>query len=252
MAPLVPRSSFTLYHKYYSVNSQAYLKIHGKLVKIWYDESMKTKIFIDFDGTLFDTGKYRAFISSTFKKFGFDQAEIDQTYRQECEDYRYDPYGQAERICRNSNCDLSELKHELSQLGWNAKECLYDDSEEFLLALDRNLYEINMLTLGDMYFQKDKVDHSGIGHFFDHIYYCEVQKWEYLDKLVQKNEKFIVIDDRPDALENISRLYPNSICIKMTRSDNADAADPVLDIRDDYVGPHVSDMFGAVKYLPQE
>lgn len=213
---------------------------------------MKTKIFVDFDGTLFDTGKLRAQIYKTFEKVGFPHDQIDETYREECEDYRYSPQSQAERLCKTRECDLDELKKDLSLLQWDTKKWLYKDSIEFLRSLDREKYEIDLLTLGDVHFQKSKVDHSGLAHYFDNIYYSVIQKWDFLEKIVAKDEQFVIIDDRPDTLEEIYEKFPNSICIKISRFDKDESDDPVLEVKDEYPGPHVTDMFGAVKYLPQE
>ena len=77
---------------------------------------------------------------------------------------------------------------------------------------------MNLLTLGNQNFQPKKIKESGIKKYFDNIYCTSIPKSKYLQDLIDKNEKFIIVDDRGDALEEIVKKFPKAIAIEMRRA----------------------------------
>lgn len=209
---------------------------------------MKEKLFIDFDGTLFDTEAFKGQMYDIFVKAGFELDEIKSTYNAECLDYKYSPIGQMERLKKIHSFDREAADQRFKKLYASCDKFLYDDSVEFLNGINRDKYGLDLLTLGDTEFQKTKVDHSGIAKYFDDIYYTEVQKWDYLDRLVDRNENFIVIDDRGDALTEIKKKFKHSLAIHIERPIE-DKDDPFLSKKIDFSGINVKNLKQARQYL---
>ncbi|MFA4996120.1 MAG: HAD hydrolase-like protein [Patescibacteria group bacterium] len=207
---------------------------------------MKTKLFIDFDGTLFDTRRLKTDLFNTFKSMGFAEDKIELTYKKACEDYIYSPIEQLQLLQDFKKCDAKEATEKFETLYKKVPDYLFKDSVDFLGSLDREKYEVSLLTLGDEDFQKKKVESSKIAKYFDNIYYCRNQKWIFLKELVDLDEKFFIIDDRGDAMYEISKEFKNSIPIEINRSKEA------LDIMEkpsSYDGLSIKNFVEATQYL---
>ena len=214
----------------------------------WYNLEMKTKLFIDFDGTLFNTEAFKEKLYAIFVMAGFEPEEIESTYKAECLDYLYSPLDQMERLLKIHEFNIEMAKVRLKKLIDTASSFLFSDDISYIKNIDHNIFELSLLTLGDIDFQKQKVQHSGIEKYFDHIYYCERQKWDFLDSLAKADEKFIIIDDRPDTLKEIGKKFKRSFPILMTRPEH-DNDDPILAQHNDFSGISVKNMKQAVSYL---
>lgn len=207
---------------------------------------MKTKLFIDFDGTLFNTEGFRNLIFEVFTKAGFEMDEIVATYQAECLDYKYDIDGQLERLAKIKSFDIELARKRLEKVYARVPDEIFADVKKGLESIDRDRYEVNLLTLGDIAFQKKKVECSGLLKYFDAKYYCENQKWLYLDERVNESERFVVMDDRGDALEKIAKKFKKSLCLQVARG--------AVDILDSVAGSHfsgikVKTLTQALKYL---
>lgn len=209
---------------------------------------MKTKLFIDFDGTIFSTLAFRDKMFEIFTMAGFEEDEIKSTYAAESLDYLYSAEGNLERLHKIHEYDIEKARFRMDKLIKTSKDFMFSDFEEFIRSVDREKYELNLITLGDLEFQKAKVEASGIVRYFDNVYYCEKQKWDYLDELVELNEKFIIIDDRADNMEKIGKKFKRSFPILMDRQQK-DLADPYLSQQEQYTGIKVKNLKQAGQYL---
>lgn len=178
----------------------------------------KLKLFIDFDKTLFDTSQVKERLVRIFGQLGFNQEEIDQTYLAETLDGKYSPEGQAKRLngIRPFDLEVAELK--IKSMIFDSSKILYSDSIDFLDNINREKYEVDLLSYGDVKFQERKVKHSGAIDRFDNIYITSVEKQIYLKDIVAKDENFTVIDDKVENLEKISADYPKAFMIYINRS----------------------------------
>jgi FMN phosphatase YigB (HAD superfamily) len=179
---------------------------------------MKTKLFIDFDKTLFDTSKLKEQLVRIFGQFGFSQEEIDQSYLASYLGGKYSPEGQAQLLnnIRPFNLEVAELK--IKSMLFDSSRLLYSDSVEFLDNINREKYEVDLLSYGDVEFNNRKVKHAGIADKFDNIYITNIEKQIYLKDIVKQDENFIMIDDKIDILEKISADYRNAFMIYINRN----------------------------------
>lgn len=209
---------------------------------------MRIKLFIDFDGTLFDTEAFKEKMHDIFVRAGFEKDDIKATYSAECLDYKYSPIGQMKRLEKIHPFDTTAANQRFAKLYKTCSQYLYSDSIEFLKIVNKEKYELILFTLGDVLFQKTKIDHCGIAKYFDSIYYTEIQKWEYLDNLVKQTEKFVVIDDRGDALLEIQKIFKGSLVIQIIRSVK-DEDDPFIQQPSNFSGISVKNLKQARQYL---
>lgn len=204
---------------------------------------MKTKLFIDFDKTLFDTSQVKERLVRIFSQLGFSQSEIEQTYIAEFLDGKFDPEGQAKRLCniRPFNIEIAELK--IKSMIFDSNKLLYSDTIDFLDDINRKKYEVDLLSYGDEDFQTRKIKHSGIIDKFDNIYITNIEKQIYFKEIVKSDEYFIVIDDKGDTLEKISEKFPKSFMILIVRN-----IDNILK-NENFKGTKVRNLKQALEYL---
>lgn len=206
----------------------------------------KTKIFIDFDGTLFSTQEYKKSLFELYEKAGYSEEEVEKAYWAECQDYKYSLRGNLEKLELLRPYDHETIDPLVEESFARVPEYLYDDSINFVKSLDREKYEVNLLSLGDIEFQSEKINHSGITDLFDNVYITEQQKWDFLQDKIGQDEKFVIIDDRDDTMREIGEHFPAAVPIRIMRND-FDKNDPFLG--KEYEGIQVGDLMGAVQYL---
>lgn len=207
---------------------------------------MKIKLFVDFDGTLFDTSLFKEKLFEIFKLTGATDDEIMHCYNSECLDFKYSPFSNLEKLYQLKQFDIEAARRDINELCSESYKYVYADSDHFLSEIDRNQYELNLLTLGDIEFQRSKVENSKLTKHFNNIYYCENQKWDFIEKLVDQNEKFIIIDDRGDTAEKIKAKFKRSMPIMIDRFDRIeDNYTP----KDNFQGLTIKNLKQAIQYL---
>lgn len=208
----------------------------------------KFPIFVDFDGTLFDTASLKEEIVKAFLLSGYEIEDIRSTYIAECLDYKYSPEGQYKKLLEIKHSNEKLVGVRLNNLYTGIKRHVYSDSQSFLKNLDKSKYEVNILTLGDLDFQTKKLTSSGLIELVDNVYVCAEQKWDYMQNLVKPHDYFVMIDDRADTLENVKSRYPKSLCIQVVRQD-LDIDDAAKFYKEVWQGIRVHDMGQALRYL---
>ncbi len=160
------------------------------------------KYIFDFDDVLFHTSKQRGY--PLFKEFQFsilEKAGIPMTAILE--------YYERERLNQFSLKKM--LKHfSLSEDVYNE---ILNHSKNFvnieMIELVKNLEQWNciILTYGDIEFQLDKIEKSGIAPLFSQIIAVEGSKKETLEKICKEfsNESVIFIDD---SIKHFDSLDP--------------------------------------------
>ncbi len=176
------------------------------------------KLFIDFDGVLFDSEKFRRDLISQVEKSGFSKQEVYDAYNAECLDGNYLPADHLARLEKIHQFNLRLAETRIESLVTNAKKYLFFGVEESLKTISKLPdYQLEMISLGHPKFQPRKIIKSGIKNFFKKLHFTAVPKVEYLQSIVKASEKFIIVDDRGDALEEIAKKFPKAIAIEMRR-----------------------------------
>jgi len=209
---------------------------------------MKIKLFIDFDGTIFDTAGFKKEIQGIFVRAGYNDADIQKAYVASSMDYCYSIEEHFERLQKIKKINPKLTLARVGDVYKKTKKYIFDDVEEFLKNIDREKYEVILFTLGNVNFQKMKFASAGLNKYFDDAIYTPVQKWDYLSdkKIVEPNEGFVIIDDRGDTMEKISKKFRKSLAIEINRRDkNSD----IMEGESSYKGIQVKNFKQAEKYL---
>lgn len=205
------------------------------------------KLFIDFDGVLFDSEKFRNDLISQVEKSGFSRQEVYDAYNAECFDGNYLPADHLARLekIRRFNLRLAETR--IESLVTNAKKYLFSDVDESLKTISKLPdSQLEMISLGHPKFQPRKIKKTAIGKYFQKLHFTAVPKVEYLQSVVKANEKFIIVDDRGDALEEIVKKFPKAIAIEMRRAKEVhDPAERPSNFR----GPKITNLKQLIRIL---
>jgi FMN phosphatase YigB (HAD superfamily) len=189
----------------------------------------KIKYFIDFDDTLFDRNKFRNDLFSLIENLGFSRKELESSYIAVYRDGYMGIWSQLNYLNENvKKFDLQGAKIKVDKFLNETNRYLYKDSVAFLKEINRNKYQVELLTVGGLKFQKEKVENSGIVPFFDKCNFTTLKKYKALKNLVRDNEKFILIDDKESETKNVALNYPNAIVIKTGHGHLLDHLDPII------------------------
>jgi len=191
---------------------------------------MKIKLFIDFDGTIFDTTLLKEKSFAELRKSGFSDDELLSAYQAECLDYKFSPDDFLLRLAKIKQFNMPLAKARLEKLHKEIPEkFLFADTVSFLEKIDHTKYEVNLISMGDIAFQKKKIEDAKIGEYFDHIFVTDKQKWDYLKELVGIDERFILLDDRADTIKKVAEAFPKAMALEMRRKEE-DHDDPCRNV----------------------
>lgn len=176
---------------------------------------MKTKLFIDFDDTLFDRDTFRKRLISLIKKQGFSDKEVEDGYKAVYKNNGYDGvWAHLEHLHKNVRpIALDKASSDIESLFCEAKTLLLPEALKFLRSLDRKKYEINLITVGGLEFQKKKVSACGIESLFDNCYFTTDEKAEALAELVG-DDFFILLEDKDETIKSVKERFPKTLVIK--------------------------------------
>lgn len=150
------------------------------------------KIYIDFDGTLFDSTKlYEKFIN-TFNKHNIKKEYIENIIENIYEkEKNYDIL--AKKIIKDNNLDNS-IQNELNNI--YSKDLIFKDTIPFLEKYHKK-YDLILLTLGNKFYQEKKINSSNISKYFKEIIITNNDK----SKLNIDYQNGIFIDNNPHELK---------------------------------------------------
>lgn len=171
------------------------------------------KIYIDFDGTLFDTDKYTEDFMNIFNKYGIDKDLFDK-----CKKIVFDNDDLfnldiiIDYFIKNYNID-SNLKKEMEDLLNNSY--IYPDVINCLDFLSSSGYELYLLSYGDEKFQTKKIFKYDLVKYFNKIIITDKDK----SKLDLDYENGIFIDNNPIVIESLYNINANNLIRIKRKSD---------------------------------
>ena len=148
------------------------------------------KIYIDFDGTLFNNGKHFQKIINIFKKYNITKDYIHNLTNNK---HYKNMDNLAKEIIINNNLDKSIIK-EINTI--YTEELIYKDIIPFLEKY-QNQYDLILLTLGTKKYQLKKIKSSNISKYFKEIIITNKDK----SKLNIDYQNNIFIDNNPKELK---------------------------------------------------
>ena len=167
---------------------------------------MKTKIYIDFDSTLFNTDEFYGAFLNICKKNNVDNKQVINIKN--------------EKFKKSSDFDLDILAKKISEIHNLKKEFLdemedlysskylFDDTISFLESIYLK-YELVLFTYGNKSYQTKKINATGIDKYFNEIIITENSK----DSLDIDYINSVFIDNNPNEI----RGYYNKGARKLIR-----------------------------------
>ena len=170
------------------------------------------KVYIDFDGTLFDTDKLYENFCVLCNKSDVTNIEIEQARKQVVDEYGLYSLEKILTILEKKFIFNEDFNKDFAGLFSN--KFVYSD---VLVALDKlaKNYELIILTYSDMY-QWQKIEASGLKKYFANIIVTDKKK-HLLDTIDYKNSIFI--DNRVEDLENFYKVGAKEVYRIRRKSD---------------------------------
>ena len=148
------------------------------------------KIYIDFDGTLFNTDKFYQDYLDILNKYNISSLEIDEMKKELFTNRRFNLDILTDYIISKYN--IKNLKQEVEFLYNNSY--VFEDVIPFLEKYKN--YNLILLTLGDIDYQNRKIESSNLSKYFQDIIITDVDKSQ-LDINYKDN---LFIDNNPKEL----------------------------------------------------
>ena len=180
-----------------------------EVIKVFQNGDSNMKIYIDFDGTLFNTDKYMSESVRILSEYGIDNIMFSKVKKELFGDKNlFNLNAIVDYFMKKYNIDI-ELKNRIDSLLNNSY--LYSEVIDCLEQLINSGYELYLLTYGDEEFQNVKIKASNIDKYFKEIIITDKNKSEL--NLDYKNSIFI--DNNPYVIENLyNSMAKNIIRIK--------------------------------------
>ncbi len=175
----------------------------------------KTKVFIDFDDTLFDRER---FIQEYFERIseitGAPFDSVDEAYHADgvyVKGYE-GPEKHLEKLTETYSFDLDAVLSKVQKFLSDTSSYIFPEAQNFLSRLS-NKYTLILITVGNPTFQGQKINGSGIVPFFESIKLvpADSYKAEFINKMVDQKEKFYLIDDKDEELDDFRGFFGDKL-----------------------------------------
>ena len=169
------------------------------------------RIYIDFDGTLFDTDKYENDFIKIYNKYGINKNIFNKVSKRLFNNINlFDIEIITNYFIKNYNID-SKISKEIESL-YN-KDYIYKDVIPCLRKIKKLGYSLSILTYGNKSFQSKKIDSSNISIYFDEIIITDSSK----SKLNIDYKNSVFVDNNPKDIIDLYNINPKKI-IRIKRS----------------------------------
>jgi FMN phosphatase YigB (HAD superfamily) len=189
-------------------------------------------IFIDLDGTLFDTPQLGADTAALLQQeLGVNPDDYEAT-RQEMfamNNKIYSAELHARRLAKRARLDESALVQRFIDLFNNedSKKYVYYDSVEFLKNASK-LGPVAILTYGEAFVQTPRATKSGLRSLVSDVIVTQHNKAdtliEYFKPDTTDGKKMVLIDDSAEHLDDIAERFPDSLTVHLVRNPAAQAS----------------------------
>lgn len=183
------------------------------------------KIYIDFDGTIYNSQKLVHKFITILKKYNIDENFINEHIIKENNNSIYNQNKNLDiltnEIIKQNNLDKSILK-EINDI--YSKDLIFEDSISFLEKYYQK-YDLILLTLGEQSYQLKKINSCNINKYFKDIIITNQNK----SKLNIDYHNGIFIDNNPLELEKFKKANANNLIRIKRESDKYSLIDLHLD-----------------------
>jgi len=178
-------------------------------------------LILDFDHTLFNTTKFVEALKQSFKKnFNIDSDHFTNHRNQikECNSI-IDIDNFVEAIMKEDNLDKEQLHNAIHHIiKTQAHTFIFLDVPDFLERHKTN-FDILISTHGDCELQTEKITHSRLPDYVDHIISTKT-KDDILNNYIKQYPNVYFIDDKAKNIDDVKKSHPSVITYFLRRPDD--------------------------------
>jgi phosphoserine phosphatase len=180
------------------------------------------KVFLDFDGVLFDTKRFERAYLGALREFGVRLAEARRLYTLTKEKTgKNDPQTLA-RIVADSCRGVTSARITEALFGAldSAPKYVFPGTEKFLRTLSERADKVVIVSRGDPVFQNEKILKSGLSTLVDEIHIVSESDKGGWFRLHTRGEKGVLIfaDDKASEIVAVKREVPRIYAIHVVQS----------------------------------
>jgi hypothetical protein len=185
------------------------------------------KIFVDFDDVIFNAKRFKEDLIRIFVKNGISRHEFENSYytfqkKAQAEGKFYDPKKQIEVLRRKGQIDHEKLKKDIDGFMKDLSSYVFPDTYDFLKVFSKK--DLFLMSYGHEKHQRNKIKGAKISKFFSKSFITRSNKIENILRLskelnFKKNEKIILIDDRPEQIERAEQKMKKIVTFRMSRKE---------------------------------
>ncbi|MFA5747061.1 MAG: HAD hydrolase-like protein [Candidatus Paceibacterota bacterium] len=185
------------------------------------------RLVLDFDHTLYSTKSLYEAIKAAFAGLGVSDELFQQTFQDSKGKGRdYKPARQMKLIEKQTGIKGSKMQKAFAGTLKVSPKFLYPDTIDFLKN-HQKIDTLFMLSYGEEKFQKMKVASAKISKYFRKVKITrDIGKSKPFKALLSKKEKVLFLEDNPQALMDVKKVYPQVIAVRIRRGEGKYAETP--------------------------
>jgi len=185
------------------------------------------RIVLDFDHTLYSTKSLYEALKAAFGGLGVSGELFQQTFQDsKGKGINYKPARQMKLIAKQTGIKEAKMRKEFVRVLKMSPEFLYPDVIDFLKRHQKTDH-LFMLSYGEEIFQNKKVDSAKISKYFEKEKITrDVGKAKPFKAFSNKKEKVLFVEDNPQALSEVKKVYPQIITVRIKRGEGRYAEAP--------------------------
>ncbi len=170
------------------------------------------KVFIDFDGVLFDIARHKREYFRFFERYGISRGEAKGAYEEMKraigrDDQRYYVSRLKEKHPR---LDVEKTLRAIQAFKGQSRSCVYKEARMFLDRLKKMGFELYLVSSGDKVIQRKKIETSGLLKYFQggvHLLEGD-DKAGVIRGLARPGEVAIFLDDKEAIADEVKKSLP--------------------------------------------
>lgn len=166
------------------------------------------KIFIDFDGVIFDAEKFKKTLARICRDHGISRKDFLHTYEAlKKEGGVYTVVRHVRALAKHTGATMrkKELHAAIDRYMSDLRQYVFKDALRFFDRM--RAHELYLLSFGDPAFQKQKIHGSGVKYYFKRVIVTRGNKGKEISALRTKkgvsNERIVFIDDSEKHLREV-------------------------------------------------
>ncbi|MEA3248952.1 MAG: HAD hydrolase-like protein [Patescibacteria group bacterium] len=174
-------------------------------------------VILDLDYTLLDTAKFKDALAVVFASCGVDRKSFDRAYKKTVTarppEYDYDIDRHIGYLEEHLTCNVEKLKGRVNELLKSVDDHLYPGARDFVERLRVGGARLVLLTLGNEFWQRIKMEHSTLSDMFDRIVTVGSGKEDVVGDIAKGHDKVVVINDNVDEIFRMLETNPTFLYI---------------------------------------